>query len=62
MEFLLKIKCSDALRMRDVIKDIQAGLHLIVGGGDPDCEYLEKLSQVKIIEHKRVKKIPRVTK
>jgi hypothetical protein len=57
VEFLVKIRCSDALRQKDVIQDLRDGLHLIVGSGEPYDEYLQKLSEVKVLKYKVPKKL-----
>ena len=57
MEFLVKIRCSDALRQKDVIKDLRDGLHLIVGSGEPDDLYLQRLSEVKVLKYIAPKKV-----
>ena len=61
MKFLMEVRCSDALRKRDVISDLKTGLHYHVGSGDPEDSYLKLLDQVKLVEVKKfkVKKIGR---
>lgn len=56
-EFLIKVKHSDQLSTRDIINDIRKGLKLIVNSGDPECEYLHLLGQVKVVHNYKRKRI-----
>ena len=46
--FLLKVEIPDDLRQKDVIEDLKLGLRLKIGGGDPECPYLQRLERVKL--------------
>ena len=59
MEFLIKIKCSDSILQKDVLQELKDGIKQIVGGGNPDCEYLQKLSQIKIVKFIKPRKLKR---
>lgn len=50
MDFLVKVKAPNSLWQKDIIKELNKGLHLIIGGGDPNCPYLKDLEQVKVVK------------
>lgn len=47
-EFIVKVKCSDKLNRRDVVKELNNGIHYIVGSGDPKDWYIRELEQTKV--------------
>lgn len=44
------------------MKDLEDGLHFIVGSGDPECEYLQHLEKVQVLEYRQPRKVKRVVK
>jgi hypothetical protein len=64
MEFLVKIVSPNLTPLNsknvhetlinfieeDIVKDLNNGLHMICGSGDPNSPWLQKLKQVKVVK------------
>ena len=48
MEFTVKVICSDRLKKRDVVKELNNGIHFICGSGDPGDWYIRELNKTRV--------------